>query len=479
MRIASLGGMLLVLGGCTVGPNYKRPAVVTPVTYRGATPPGEGTPLGARKWNTVFTDPVLQALIAEALKNNYDVKIAADRVLEQEAQVGITKAAQYPTVSAGATFDALALPGGLLGGGSSSSSNGNGSSSVGVTQSNNGHTYITSGGFSATAAWNLDFWGYYRRQTEAARAQLRAYQWAQQVTFSTLVDNVASEYYQLRALDAELDVTKKTLEDRRQAVRLTTTLEQGGSGTLGDVRQAEQLFYTAEAQIPNIEEQIEQQENNLALLLGRSPGPIARGGAVAEVPHPVDVPVGLPSDLLERRPDILREEELLKQANANIGVARAQFFPTISLTGTGGTSSDALKGLVEQKNLYYYALNSLTQPVFEGGKLRSNLKLAKATDQELIDTYQQTIAGALRDVSNALAAYRKTREYRDEQEKLVAAASDSVRLAEMLYHAGATSFLEVLTNNQNLYSAQLALQTAEQQEALSLVQLYNALGGGW
>jgi len=218
--IASLVALLALTGGCIVGPNYRRPVLNTPASYRGATVPGEGQPLGARKWDTVFTDPVLQALIAEALKNNFDVKIAADRVLEQEAQVGIVRAAQYPSLSAGANTDALALPGGLLGG------------------SSGGHSYITSGGFSISPSWNLDFWGYYRRQTESARAQLQAYKWAQQVTFSTLVEDVATSYYQLRTLDAQLEITWKTLEDRKQSLNLTTTLEQGGGGTLADVLQA-------------------------------------------------------------------------------------------------------------------------------------------------------------------------------------------------------------------------------------------------
>jgi multidrug efflux system outer membrane protein len=466
--IASLVAMLALAAGCMVGPNYKRPVVNAPASYRGGTGVGEGQPLGARKWDTVFTDPVLQALISEALKNNFDVKIAADRVLEQEAQVGIARAAQYPSLSAGASMDALGLPAGLLGGSSTSSGSGS-----------KGHSYITSGGFSISPSWNLDFWGYYRRQTESARAQLQAYKWAQQVTFSTLVEDVATSYYQLRTLDAQLEITFKTLEDRKQSLNLTTTLEQGGGGTLADVRQAEELFFTAQAEIPDLQRQIQQQENGLSILLGHVPESIPRGGVIADVPHPVEVPVGLPSELLERRPDILRAEELLVQANANIGVARAQFFPTISLSGSGGISSDALKGLVESKNLYYYAIGSLTQPIFDGGKLRSNLKLAEAEHKELTDTYQQTIIGALRDVSNALVAYRLTRDYRQQQEKLVASASDAVRLARLLYYAGTTSYLEVLTNDTNLYSAQLTLQTAEQQEALSLVQLYNALGGGW
>jgi multidrug efflux system outer membrane protein len=462
------------MAGCKVGPNYKRPVVDTPASYRGALAPDIATsattpPLGTQKWNTVFTDPVLQGLIAEALKNNYDVKIAADRVLEEQAQLGVTKAGQYPTVSVGGTYDAIGLPSGLL----------NGLENNSNSSSTSSQTHYYAGGLTASVAWNLDFWGYYRRQTEAARAYLRATEWAQQTTYSTLIESVATSYYQLRTLDAELAITKDTLAARKQSLELTQKLELGGSDSLADVRQAEELYYAAQAQIPDLERQIEQQENNLGLLLGRAPGPIARGDSITDAPHPAEVPVGLPSDLLERRPDVRRAEELLVQANANIGVARAQYFPQLSLSGTGGVSSNQLKGLAEASNAYYYAIGSLSQPVFDAGKIRNNYHLAQANHKELLDTYQQTIAGALRDVSNALVAYNKTREYREQQEKQTAASADAVRLARLRYNGGYTSYLEVLTTDANLYGSQLTLEAAQQQEALSLVQLYNALGGGW
>jgi multidrug efflux system outer membrane protein len=482
-RIFATLAIVGALAGCKAGPNYKRPVVDTPASYRGALAPdiaaaatANTPPLGAQKWNDVFTDPVLQGLITEALKNNFDVKIAADRVLEEQAQLGVTRAGQFPTLTAGASYDALGLPSGLL-----NSFNNNSSSSSSGSKSTTSTNYY-SGGLTASVAWNLDFWGYYRRQTEAARANLRATEWARQTTYSTLVQSVATAYYQLRMLDAELAITKSTLDARKQSLDLTQKLEQGGSDSLADVRQAEELFYTAQAQIPDLERQIEQQENNLNLLLGRSPGPIARDAStdtIASAPHPADIPVGLPSDLLERRPDVRRAEELLIQANANIGVARAQYFPQLSITGSGGTSSNQLKGLIDSGNVYYYAIGSLSQPIFDGGKIRNNYRLAKATDKELIDTYQQTIAGAFRDVSNALVAYNKTREYREQQEKQTAASADAVRLARIRYNSGYTSYLEVLTTDANLYTSQLTLESAQQQEALSLVQLYNALGGGW
>ncbi len=478
-RSLSTLALVLAITGCKVGPNYKRPVVNTPASYRGALAPDiadtSTTPaLGTQKWDTVFTDPVLQQLIAVALRNNYDVRIAADRVLEQQAQVGITKAAQYPTLSAGTSYDALGLPSSLF----NSLNNGSNSSN------SNSQTNYYAGGLTASVAWNLDFWGMYRRESEAARANLRATEWAKQTTYSTLVESVATDYYQLRTLDAELAITKSTLDARKQSLDLTQKLEQGGADSMADVRQAEELYYTAQAQIPDLERQIEQQENNLRLLLGVDPGPIVRNIAdspsiIANAPHPSDVPVGLPSDLLERRPDVRRAEELLIEANANIGVARAQYFPQLSLSGTAGTSSSQLKGLVSAANVYYYAAGSLSQPIFDAGKIRNNYRLAQANHKELLDTYRQTIAGALRDVSNALVAYNKTREYREQQEKQTAASADAVRLARIRYNSGSTSYLEVLTTDTNLYTSQLTLEAAQQAEALSLVQLYSALGGGW
>jgi multidrug efflux system outer membrane protein len=484
----ALTGLALVasLVGCKVGPNYKRPVVDTPANYRGGLAPDIATastaaPLGTEQYTSVFTDPVLQALIAEALKNNFDAKIAADRVLEEQAAVGVTRAGQFPTLTGGASYDAISLPGGLLNGLGNNNNNSSGSTN---SSSNNGRTNIYSGGLTASAAWNLDFWGMYRRMTEAQRAEYRATQWAQQTTYATIVEDVAMDYYQLRALDAQLAITKQTIQTRQQSLDLTNTLETGGNTSLADVRQAEELLYTAKAQLPDLQRQIEQMENNLGLLLGRNPGPILRdtdasAGILAHAPHPVDVPIGLPSQLLERRPDVRRAEELLIQANANIGVARAQFFPQLSLSATGGTSSSQLKKIFDSGNIYYYAVGSLSQPIFDGGKIRNNYREAKAKDKELVDTYQQTIAGAFRDVSNSLAAYSRAREYREQQEKETAAAADAVRLARIRYNGGATSYLEVLTNDANLYTAQLTLETAQQQEALALVQLYNALGGGW
>jgi multidrug efflux system outer membrane protein len=414
---------------------------------------------GLQGSNLAATDP-------QALANNYDVKIAAKRVLEQQEQVGIIRSQQFPTVNGGGSYYALGLPGSLAKDLYSSGS--------GNTSSN-----LFAGGFSLSAAWNLDFWGLYRRQTEAARAQLLATEWGRRMTISTVVENVATAYIQLRTLDSELEITRNTLEARKQSLQLTETLEQGGSGTLADVRQAEQLLYTAAAAIPDFERQIEQQENSISILLGRNPGPILRGASEMNWPPPEKIPSGIPSQLLERRPDIQQAEATLMAANANVGVAKAQLFPQLSLSGTGGTASSQLKGLVDGKNLYWYASGNLTEPIFDAGKLRNNLRLSEAQKQEEVFAYQRTIKQALESVSDALIGLQKFREYREQEAKLTAAAEDATRLARLRYNGGSTSYLEVLTNDTNYYSARLNLAVAQEDEALSFVQLYSALGGGW
>jgi multidrug efflux system outer membrane protein len=451
-----------ILAGCNVGPKYKRPDYATPPALRGADEAaiaGEAkNSLGDEQWSAVYQEPELQELIRKALANNYDVRIAAQHILEQEAQVKITRSQEFPTLSIGGTGIGAALP-----------------SSLG--------TQITSplvnGSFNLSSAWTPDFWGLYRKQTEAARAQLLAQTWAQRAVRMTLVQQVATAYLQIRTLDRQLQITKDTLKARQDSVDLTKRLESGGSVPLSDVRQAEQLLYTATSQIPQLEQQIQQQENAITLLLGENPGPIAHKDPNALTPPPQDLPTGLPSQLLERRPDIQQAEATLISANAQIGVARAQFFPNLSITASGGVGGDSLSNIFDPAGKTIYGIGTLAQPLFEGGKLRGQLRLSQETKQEMVLSYQKTIAGAFRDVSNALIALNKQRAYREQQEKLVAAAQDATRLARMRYKGGSTGYLEVLTTDSTLFSAQLNLVTAQQGEALALVQLYGALGGGW
>jgi len=447
--------------GCTVGPRYKRPTVAVPGSFRGVAPEQAAHPqiasLGDQKWWEVFQDEQLRTLIHTALQQNYDLRIAASHVLEAQAQLGITRADQFPTVSGGAAI-----------------------ADVRTAQSKFLPAFETSTGqVNTSAVWELDFWGQYRRATEAARANLLASQWAQQEVVSTLVADVASAYFQLRALDLQLEISKRTLNSRQESLRLTRILADGGSTSLLDVRQAEQLVFTASAEVPALEQQIEQQENLLSVLLGQNPGDVPRGQTLTQQLQPPEIPAGLPSALLERRPDIREAEEQLIAANAEIGVARAAYFPQISLSGTGGFQSSALSNLFSGPAGAWSFGASLTQPIFTAGRLRSGVRLAEARRQTALLVYQQSIQTAFRGVSDALVAYRKTREFRTQEELLFQSAQDAARLSHMRYTGGVTGYLEVLTNETNAFSAELAVVQARQNELLALVQVYDALGGGW
>jgi len=451
----------LLASGCTVGPNYKRPTVAVPALYRGTVSteaaPTQLSALGDQKWWDIFQDEQLRTLIRTAVVQNYDSRIAASRVLEAQAQLGITRADQFPSVGAGA-----------------------GISDTRNSQSKFLPAFETSTGqVNLAAAWELDFWGKYRRATEAARANLVANEWARREVLSTLVANVASAYFQLRALDLQLEISKRTLNSRQESLRLTRILADGGSTSLLDVRQAEQLVFTASAEIPVLEQQIEQQENFLSILLGQNPEDIPRGQTLTQQRQPPEVPPGLPSSLLERRPDIQQAEAQLVAANAEIGVARADYFPQISLNDAGGFQSSALTSLFTGPAGAWSFGASLTQPIFTGGRLRSQVRLAEARQQTAVLSYQQSIQGAFRDVSDGLVAYRKTREFRTQQELLFRSAEDAARLSHMRYNGGVTGYLEVLTNETNAFSTELGLVQAQLNELLTLVQLYQELGGGW
>ena len=481
---AALGVAALLLSGCNVGPKYKRPTIDTPTVYRGAEANGNtqtseaphdmngaalpGQPggatstalsLGDEKWWEVFGDPQLQELIRTALKQNYDVRIAAERVLESQAQLGITRSQQFPQLSGNGGYTAERFPSAQFGG-------------LGSFVSHLGQ-------IGTSASWNLDFWGQYRNATKAARAQLLASKWSQREVMDTLILNVATGYFQLRTLDLELEISRRTLASRQESLQLTQTLESGGNVSLLDVRQAEELVSAAAATIPDTERQITQEENALQTLLGQNPGPIARGLPIDQQPRMPVVPAGLPSSLIERRPDIGQAEETLIAANAEIGVARAQYFPAISLTGQVGTTSNALNTLFHNSSFAYTYGASITEPIFDAGRIRNNVRLTEAQQREAVLTYKKTIAQSFQGVSNALVAYQKFREFREQQERFVTASRDAVNLSNTRYSAGYSGYLEVLTNQASLFQGELNLASAREEEMLSLVQLYNALGGGW
>jgi multidrug efflux system outer membrane protein len=418
---------------------------------------GDAASLGEQKWPEVFQDEELQALVRMATQQNYDVRIAASRILQAEAELGVTRANQFPSLDGTADVTSFRSP-------------------------QNGPIpgfERTRGQVGLSAGWEIDFWGKYRRATEAARAALLSVEWARRSVITTLVADLANSYFQLRELDLELEISQRTLASRQESLQLIQDLADRGLSSQLDVRQAEQLVFTAGARIPDIERRIEQEENFISILVGDNPRAIPRGRSLTEQPHASEVPAGLPSSLLERRPDIRQAEQQLIAFNANIGVARAQYFPQITLTGAGGFQSSALTSLFSGPAGLWSLAGGIAQPIFSGGRVRSGVRLAEAQQEEALLVYQQTIQQAFREVSDALVAYRKNQELRQQQERLAASAGDASQLSSTRYNAGVTSYLEVLTNETNYFSAQLGLAQARVAELQALVQLYRALGGGW
>ncbi len=450
---------LLFATGCTVGPNYKRPHIQVPDAYRGSVPGAspDTVSFGEEKWWTVFQDDELQKLIRTALADNYDVRIAATRILQAEALLGITRADQLPTINAGAAGANFRDPQAL------------------------GFPPIESNAVQVNASlfWELDFWGKFRRATEAARADLLASEWGRRAVMTTLVTDLSSAYFQLRELDLELDISKQTLTSRQESLRLVQIRAKGGVTSLMDVRQSEQLVYNAASQIPDLERRIHEQENFISILLGHNPEDIPRGRALTETVVPPSVPAGLPSSLLERRPDIQAAEQQLAAANARIGVARAAYFPQITLTAVAGYQSSALTSLFTGPAGFWNFGGQLLQPVFNRGRIRSNVRFTEAQQQEALLLYQKIIQQAFREVSDSLVAFQKNQDFREQQALLTAAAADASRLADTRYRGGVTSYLEVLDSDTRYFSAQLTLAQAQLNERLAMVQLYGALGGGW
>jgi multidrug efflux system outer membrane protein len=450
--------LVAVLTGCAVGPNYKRPAVSVSQTYRGdttATP--SATSFGDEKWPEIFQDPQLQALIRKALQQNYDVRIAAARIAQAQAQVGITRSNEFPSAAAA-----------VVGNGSRNAA----SKFFGAYD--NSYTEVGLG-----FQWNLDFWGKYRRATEAARDQLLANNWAQREVIISLVANVASAYYTVRELDLEDQISRQTLASDQDSLKLTQLLSDHGRTSLLDVRQAEQQVFAASGAIPLIKKQSQQQEDLISTLIGDNPEDVTRGMELTAQVHLPEVPPGLPSSLLERRPDIREAEAQLMAMNAQIGVAKAAYFPSISLTGTGGVQSIALSKLFTGPAGMWSFTGQLLQPLYTGGSLKNGVRLAQAQEQQASLTYQQTIQDAFREVSDALIAYSNDQEFTKQQELLTNSAQDASQLSDMRYKGGVSSYLEVLDADTRYYVAEVTLARAQLTELLDYVQLYRALGGGW
>jgi len=459
LSLASILTFSLV-GGCAVGPNYHRPDVQTPSAYRDLSDNPQAQAQAASfadlPWWQVFQDPQLQDLIRTALKQNYDLQIATERISAARAQVAITRSSLFPQASGNADFvggksQFFPLKANLL-------------------------------ELAADVSFQLDLFGQLRRATEAARAQLLATEYGQRTVTLTLVSDVASAYFSLLQLDLELQITKDTVETQEGSVKLTSLRLDHGVATKLDVLQAQQVLDTANAQIPDLQRQIGQEEDAINILLGNYPGPVKRGFKLPEQFIPPEVPPGLPSSLLARRPDIRQAEQFLVAANAQIGVAKAAFFPQISLTGSGGGAfgrSSSFSSLMGSQTAIWSYGASVSQPIFTGGALTGGLHLAESQHEQALTAYKQAIQRAFGDVSDALIGYQELREVRVQQQQVVADLAESVRLSVMRYRGGTTTYLEVLDGQRSLFTAELTLAQARGNEYQSLVQLYRALGGGW
>jgi len=462
--IAIAAGMSI---GCTVGPNYVRPTVATPQTFRAPEPlpAPQAASLADLKWFEVFKDEKLQELIRTALEQNYDLRDAVARVDEARANLGITHSNQLPQVNAsgGPEFQRLSrdgqtpLPATFL-----------------PNQNRNwGQASLN------LLSFEVDLWGRLRRATEAARANLLNAEENRKAVVTTLVSDVAGNYFSLLQYDYEIEISQATVQSRRDSLLLVQERQGGGVATLLDLRQAEELVDSAAQTIPTLQQQDEQTENQISLLLGKNPDAVVRGRKFMEQEMPPEVPAGMPSSLLERRPDIRAAEQALIAANANIGVAKAAYFPVLSLSGFLGGQSTQLSSLFSGPHSAWSFVPQVSQPIFTAGRLKSNVKLAEAERDSALVQYQKTIQTAFGDVSNALIAHQRTRESRVEQEKLVTALQDRKRLAYLRYRGGVDTQLNALDADRDLFQAELALAQNRLSELLSVVQLYKALGGGW
>jgi NodT family efflux transporter outer membrane factor (OMF) lipoprotein len=452
---------LLFLSGCAMGPNYKRPAVQTPAQYRQPAPPPQldKKSLADLGWADLFRDDTITNLVRTALRQSPDLQIAIERALAARAQLGVTRSQQFPQLSASGSFNTVRT------------------SRIGAFPFVIPDVSYTQAGLNLS--WEVDVWGRLRRLTESARAQYLAQEETRHAVVSSLIADVITNYLILRELDLELEIGRKTKDIAENGLRITRLRRERGVVAGLDIRQAEQLLYTATAQIAAAERAIAETENVMSTLLGENPNDIPRGKPLVEFTVPALVPAGLPSDLLERRPDIREAEQTLVAANAQIGAAKALFFPQITLTGFLGVQSAALSNLftgpARQQNISPAAI----LPIFNAGQLRNNLRLTEAQKREAVANYRRVVLTAFQEVSTALTDYQKNREQRSQQELLVNALRDADRLSNLRYRGGLDSYLQVLDAQRNQFSGELVLAQLRNSELLSIVRLYRALGGGW
>jgi NodT family efflux transporter outer membrane factor (OMF) lipoprotein len=464
-HLLALAVIVLGLGGCAVGPNYKRPQVAVPTEFRGApaSPPDPAASIADTKWQDLFPDQTLNQMVTTALAHNFDLRIAAERVEQTRFQLGITRADQYPFVNARAGFT-----------GAQSSSIG---SFVGVPAGTNLRDSYT--GVGVALSWELDLFGRLRRLTEAARARYLASEEGRRAVGVSLVSDVMDAYFHLLEQDLELEISRKTQGIAKDSLNLVELRRQRGAASGLDVRQAEQLLYTAGVQIAAAEQAIAESENLLSLLQGSAPAAQTRGRKLEEIPIPAQLPPGLPSALLERRPDIREAEQNLVAANAQIGVARVLYYPRLSLSAFLGGESRPLLALASPAARVYSVAPGAVQSIFNAGQIRNQVRFSEAQQRELLISYQRSIYTALREIADSLVSFDRLREQRTQEEQLVHTLEETVRLSELRYRGGLDSYLQVLDAQRNLFNGQLTLAQLRLQERVSVVQLYRALGGGW
>jgi NodT family efflux transporter outer membrane factor (OMF) lipoprotein len=453
----------LVLAGCLVGPDYKRPQAGPPVQFRFASPQElDRASVADLAWFELFQDDALRQLIQSALIQNYDLQIATTRVLQARAQVGIVRSQLFPTIGASGSGQTLRF-------------------SQNVFNFPAAPDPITFGTLALDMTWEIDVWGRIRRLTESARAELFSNEETRRAVFITVIAEVATAYFRLRTLDLQLAISRRTIEARERGLKLVQTQRDLGIGTGLDVAQAEDLLFTARAVLKDTERQIAQTEDLLSLLLGENPRAIVRGRTIDETAQalPPDIPSGLPSALLERRPDVRAAELNIIAANAQIGAAKAQYFPQISLTGMLGVESNSLSNLFKKSSLAYNLAGTAAVPIFTAGRISSQVDLARGQTEEALAAYQQAVRTAFTEVSDSLIEYAKRREQRSEQESLVGARERSVRLSQLRYEGGLDSYLQVLDAETRLFEGQLQLADLKRDELTAIVRLYRALGGGW
>ena len=444
----------------------QAPKVPTPTVYRGVADPNappDAQNLADTKWFDLFRDEKLKELIRESLIHNYNLREAVARVDLARANLGITRADQFPTLTGGAEL-------------------------VTIGRSRDGELTLpqplgkgrTFGSLLLNLlSFELDIWGRVRKQTQAARADLLATEEARKAVITTIVSDVAASYFNLREFDFELAIARRTLVSRQESLRIIKLREERGVSNMLEVRQAEELVYDATETIPALESAIEQQENFLSVLIGKNPGPITRGFELTEEQMPPSVPPGLPSDLLVRRPDIRASEASLEAAGARIEVARKAYFPQITLSGFLGFETAAITKFFNPAQGVWGLIPTLTQPIFTGGRLKNNVRFTQAQRDLLLVNYERTIQNAFREVSDSLIAYRKVREVRAQRELLVATLTDRARLAYLRYNGGVSTLLDALDADRELFNAELSLAQARRDELLTVVAVYKSLGGGW